>query len=246
VGGYYKKRVRVFEFYSISHVIDGEGCLWFAEDDRERVVRTNQCIIVPPGHINRYGGAEKPFCEDHICFFGPIADRMMENGLLERGVFEFGATRRLLPIIEVASCPSRDAQFEANLMLQRLLFDMYRENRKTEKTHSSEIEQLLLEMKKNVCRWWTVSNMADFCHLSDDQLRRLFLVHVGMRPKEYIDSLKIRTAGTMLTERNWSVKQVADELGYRDRFHFSRRFKTIMGLSPQTYRERLRIRKSEK
>ena len=187
--------------------------------------------------INRYGGAEEDFCEDFINFAGPIVDRLADCGIIKAGVFQFGSVRRLLPIIEVASDPSRDSQIEANLMLQQLLFDIHRENREKEENHDSPIKQLLKALKQNIRHWWTVSEMAELCQCSDDQLRRLFIRDVGMHPKHYIDRLKMRAASTMLTDSNHTVGEIAQELGYRDRFHFSRRFKAIIGFSPQAYRD---------
>jgi len=236
-GEFYQQRARYFDFFSLSHLIDGDGRLWMP-GSREQKLTPGQCIIMTPRQVNRYGGAEDVFCEDHVCFTGPIADRMLDCGIIQSGVFAFGSIRRLLPIMDVVSCPSLDCQFEANLMLQRLLVELYRENRNSVSGHRSLIEKLLVELKKNVCHPWTVSEMSEFCRLSDDQLRRLFLQHTGMGPKQYIDRLRMRIAATMLTERPRTVKEVAEELGYKDRFHFSRRFKAIHGLSPQSYRDR--------
>jgi len=234
-GNFYTKRPRYFEFFSLSHVFEGGGRLWMPPD-REQNVEAGQCIIMPPGEVNRYGGAEKSFYEDSICFIGPIADRMVDCGIIQAGVFQFGTSRRLLPIMDIASDPSRDSQIEANLMLQRLMFELYRENRAGDGKRSSPIEQLLVELKNNIHHWWTVSEMAKFCQLGEDQLRRLFLRDIGMHPKQYVDRLRMRTAATMLTEGRRTVKQIAQELGYTDQFHFSRRFKTITGLPPQAYR----------
>ena len=43
-------------------------------------------------------------------------------------------------------------------------------------------------------------------------------------------------AATRLSEPNTLVKQVAEETGYTDPFHFSRVFKNVLGLSPDAFR----------
>ena len=236
-GGYYERPKRYFEFYSLSHLIKGGGRLWMP-DVRERRIEPGHCIVMPPHQIHRYGAAEDVYCEDHVCFTGPIADRMFDCGIIQKGVINFGAVRRLLPIMEAASSPSVDSQFEANLRLQRLLLDLHLENRDTRRGDSTLIESLLKEITKNISHWWTISEMSEYCQVGGDLLRKLFLQHTGMLPKQYIDRLRMRMAATMLTERQQTVKEIADVLGYRDRFHFSRRFKAITGLSPQSYRQR--------
>ena len=235
--GYYERPQRYFEFYSLSHLIKGSGRLWMP-DFPERRIEPGHCIVMPPRQINRYGATEDIYCEDHVCFIGPIADCMFNCGIIQKGVVDFGMVRRLLPIMEAASNPSMDSQFEANLRLQRLLLEMYLETRNTHLHRSDLMNDLLNELKKNISHWWTVSEMAEYCQIGDDLLRKLFLQHTGMLPKEYIDRLRMRMAATMLTEKQQTVKEIAESLGYRDRFHFSRRFNAVTGLSPQNYRKR--------
>jgi AraC-like DNA-binding protein len=163
---------------------------------------------------------------------------MYKCGILQKGIMKFGTIRRLLPIMETVSSPSIDAQFEANLQLQRLLLDLYLENRTTSRSRTDVLENLLRELKKDTTRWWTISEMSEYCQIGDDLLRKLFLQYTGMLPKQYLDRLRMRMASTMLTEKQQSIKEIARLLGYRDMFHFSRRFKAITGISPQTYRKR--------
>jgi AraC-like DNA-binding protein len=235
--GYYERPQRYFEYYSLSHLIKGQGKLWIP-DSPEKRIEPGDCIIMPPYEIHRYGAAEDLYCEDHVCFTGPIADQLLDCGIIKKGLMNFGKVRRLLPIIEAASCPSVDLQFEANLRLQRLLLDLYLENRNTRYSQNDMMDNLLKELKKNINHWWTISEMSEYCQVGDDLLRKLFLKHTGMLPKQYLDRLRMRMASTMLTERKQTIKEIAELLGYRDRFHFSRRFKAITGLSPQNYRKR--------
>jgi AraC-like DNA-binding protein len=235
--GYYERPQRYFEYYSLSHLIKGGGKLWMP-DVPERRVEPGHCIIMPPYKIHRYGAAEDIYCEDHVCFTGPIADYMFECSIIRQGILNFGMVRRLIPIMEAASNPSMDSQFDANLQLQRLLLDLYLENRNIRASHSDLIEGLLKEINKNINHWWTISEMSEYCQVGDDLLRKLFLQHTGILPKQYLDRLRMRRASIMLTEKEQKIEEIAKLLGYRDMFHFSRRFKTITGISPQTYRKR--------
>ena len=244
MGGYYRCPKRHFEFYSLSHLIKGKGKLWMP-DIPERQVEPGHCIMMPPFKIHRYGAADDIYCEDHLCFCGPIADQMFNCGILHKGVINFGSVRRLLPIMEAASNPSIDSQFEANLRLQRLLLDLYHENRVISGNQGDMMKDLLIELKKDISHWWTVTEMSEFCQIGEDLLRKIFLQHTGLLPKQYLDRLRMRMATTMLIEKQQSIKDIAALLGYRDRFHFSRRFRAITGLSPQNYRKRFGKREAE-
>jgi len=226
--------LRYFEHYSLSHMHDGAGRLWL--DGKEYDVIPGDAILMTPGTVNRYGGWHgKPYIEDTITFFGPVADMLKKAGVLTAGVIHFGKVRRLLPIQHWQCDPAHASQIKANIELQKLLVDLYLENREPTSGHP-EFELLLTEIKSDISRWWTVADMAEYCGVSDDQLRRIFLKHTGCLPKLYVDRYKLRRAGELLTGTEKNISQIAQELGYLDQYHFSRRFKAIMGLSPQQYR----------
>jgi len=235
---YYICPKRYFEFYSISHMYEGEGRLWL-KPDREFAVKAGQCVVICPESLNRYGGVDgNPYVEDSIRFAGPVADMMRKTGIIKDGVFEFGEARRLLPLIKLVSDPAVDSQINANIALQKLLVDIYNENKQQNIVKSDIVLDKLIEaIKEQIDRWWTVSEMAEFCNLSDDQFRRVFRKRTGMLPKIYIDRLKIQKAGELLMSNRFKITEIAGRLGYVDQYHFSRRFKKITGLSPRRYRQ---------
>lgn len=235
---YYTCAKRYFEFYSISHMHDGAGRLWL-KPDKESNVKAGQCIMICPESLNRYGGVDgQVYDEDSIRFAGPVADMMRKAGIIKDGVFEFGEARRLLPIIKLVSDPAVDSQINANIALQKLLVGVYNENKQQNVVKADVVINKLTDtIKEQINRWWTVSEMADFCNLSDDQFRRVFLKRTGMLPKIYIDRLKIQKAVELLMSNRFKITEIATRLGYVDQYHFSRRFKKITGLSPREYRQ---------
>jgi AraC-like DNA-binding protein len=237
-GGYYRTTPRYFEYYSISYLIEGDGKFWYPPD-HELAVKPGQGIIISPGFVNRYGGDRDKYFEDSICFAGPVADLLYRSGVIRDGIYEMGQGRRLRPIMKLAADPAVDSQLNANFALQRLLFDIYNENKARGRKDSPLVDKLIETMKQQIHRWWTVEEMADFCGLSDDQFRRIFEKQTGMLPKIYLDRLKLQKAAEMLTGSELSVAAVAAELGYVDQYHFSRRFKSIMGFPPNRYRKEI-------
>ena len=228
--------LRYFEYFSISHCYDGGGRLWLPPD-YERDIEPGECVIIPPGQVNRYGGNGTLYVEDSVCFTGPVADRMFNAGMIKCGIFDFGMSRKLLRVGELVSDTSPESQLEANFELQRILFEVWKRNC----TGSSEsltdpVAKLCLEIMDNPAHWWTVAEMAEYCKLSQDQFRRRFEKHTGMKPKEYLDNIKMRRAAELLAECTISIAQVAEDMGYMDPFHFSRRFKAVIGMPPKQYR----------
>lgn len=71
-----------------------------------------------------------------------------------------------------------------------------------------------------------------------DYLRKLFKKETGITPLEYMTSLRMKKAETLLSAmwiREYSVSEVAQMCGYEDALYFSRVFKKTYGCSPSSF-----------
>lgn len=72
-------------------------------------------------------------------------------------------------------------------------------------------------------------------------LSTVFKKHVGVGIVEYLHSVRIQHACTMLHQGFSSVSDVAFRCGYSDAQYFSKVFKNRMGMSPRGYMEKVRL-----
>lgn len=226
---------RTFEFYCISHLIGGEGVFWY--NDKMTIVHPGQAIIICPGEVHDYFGFNDYYIEDCIDFTGLLADYLHENNLLETGVVELGKKRCLDTIINDSISLGIKEKINAKLKLIDLLVNLPSVG--ADKAKDEQFQQLdkLIRMVYNEPeKWWTVSEMAEFCKLSEVQFRRVFQRHVGTSPKRFIDEVKLKAAAQKLQYTNMSLSNLASQFNYKDQFHFSRRFKDIFGITPAKYR----------
>lgn len=228
---------RAFNYYSFCHLIEGDG--WYWSPGKEiQYFSEGEGILASPRYVQSYGGYKSRFIEDSICFDGPVADFMFSSGVLKNGIVKIGKVRRLLPVIKEALDLSDSGQICAGASLQALLYDLYRENLTEFQSESFDaISRLITGMTNSSSQWWTVSEMADFCHISENQFRRVFKKRTGMSPKHYSDCLKMQIASERLLSSEEALDRIAEQLGYVDRFHFSKVFKRIRGISPDQYRK---------
>lgn len=231
---------RVFKFYVIVHLLDGTAFYWNERLDSDQSLRPGDGIMVTPGTLLDYGATDDRFREDSIGFLGPTADALRDASIIQDGVLRIGGARRLLPIIEKVRLASTQDLLEANAMLQNLLFELHHERRRERKRNVKfkRLHALIQELRRDQHRWWSVREMAEYCYVSENHLRRLFKENTGMNPKNYVDNLKIRQAIAPLCESGESIADIASRLGFVDPYHFSRRFKRIMGIPPGQYRRR--------
>jgi len=83
----------------------------------------------------------------------------------------------------------------------------------------------------------TVSELASYCHLSDDYFSRIFKKHFGMRPNFYMQSKRIERAQLLLLTTNYSLHQIAEKVGFENLSYFSRVFKKHTGKTPGSFRK---------
>lgn len=96
--------------------------------------------------------------------------------------------------------------------------------------------QLLEYVRQHATDWPSPGDLAKECGLSAGYFSRVFRASFGMSPRRWLVEQRIRLAARLIVESNMNVTQVADHLGYRDVYLFSRQFKQVTGQSPSRYR----------
>lgn len=71
--------------------------------------------------------------------------------------------------------------------------------------------------------------------ISEVYLRKLFLSHYGITPKQYILEGRINKAKQLLIDTPFTVTAIALECGFSNVYHFCRAFKQRTGTTPMQY-----------
>ena len=90
-----------------------------------------------------------------------------------------------------------------------------------------------------------ISEIASFCGVHPDYLRRCFHARFQEGLARYVRRRKMDVACKMLSEGNASLAEIADEIGFSDAFTFSKSFKQIVGLAPSAWRQQFQLSISE-
>jgi AraC-like DNA-binding protein len=83
-----------------------------------------------------------------------------------------------------------------------------------------------------------VAALAQQAGYSADHFSRLFRRWMGVGPAEYQVRARIARARQLLVETDLTIGEIAETLGYRDIYFFSRQFREKTAESPTTYRRR--------
>jgi len=73
---------------------------------------------------------------------------------------------------------------------------------------------------------------------SEDYIRSCFKKITGKTPNEFLTEIRIKHACYLIDiyQDNLSLYEIAEKCGYLDYVYFSKKFKSVMGLSPREYR----------
>ncbi len=83
----------------------------------------------------------------------------------------------------------------------------------------------------------TLERICDEFGLSKSYVNAIFLRSAQRAPMDFFTNLKIREACNALRSSDRYIYEIAQGLGYKDQYYFSRLFKKIVGVSPKEYRE---------
>lgn len=82
----------------------------------------------------------------------------------------------------------------------------------------------------------TLKELADLCGVSQGHLARAFKVATGWKIHQYIVEERLKTAKTMLAQRQFTCKEVSERLGFKSPAYFSTAFRRMTGKTPTDFR----------
>ena len=111
--------------------------------------------------------------------------------------------------------------------------------------HDPEVSKVLTLMHNKPCRPWTIASLAKEAGLSRSVLAERFRHYLGEPPMSYLTKWRLRVGAQMLGSTNYSVAQVAAEVGYESEAAFNRAFKREFAEPPARYRNQSRAARSK-
>ena len=103
---------------------------------------------------------------------------------------------------------------------------------------NKRIIQLTGQMQSNLQQKFSTKRLAKKVNVSDSRLRQLFITETGMSPTEYLRDLRLERAAQLLADSLMSIKEIGEQVGIRDKSHFTKYFKEKFGVTPSDYRKK--------
>lgn len=85
---------------------------------------------------------------------------------------------------------------------------------------------------------WTAEKMAELVHLSPSRFFFLYNKTFNISPKKDLQRVRMQHAKHLLMQNRFTVKEVAEQIGYENSYFFIRKFKAETGETPGQFKKR--------
>ncbi len=107
-----------------------------------------------------------------------------------------------------------------------------------QKTESSKIQDIVNYIHQHIHNSEQLTNktIASEFNVAENYIGQYFKKQMGVSLKKYILNHKIKLAETRLKYTDFTLSEIALELGFTDSSHLDKTFKSYKGITPSTYR----------
>ncbi|MBN1991316.1 MAG: helix-turn-helix transcriptional regulator [Anaerolineae bacterium] len=238
------KPLRVLNHYALVYISDGGGYFKDTLGCEHRIVK-GDLLFLFPGIGHTYGPSEEEFWyEIFIVFEGSIFDLWRNQGLLDprRPVLHLEPVDYWFKQFHdtIWSVPQSGAEYGLIRVchLQQLLAQILAHH---QQEGEDKVDQLWLSEAKTLLTAHfnkppDYKAIASSLGMSYDGFRKRFTRETGVSPARYHTLRRMDRACEQLLNEDLAVKEIAHQLGFSDEYHFSKRFKQVIGMSPTGFR----------
>ncbi len=238
---------RVLETWQAIWITVGSG-LFESRPTGRRRVRDGTMILLFPGVWHRYTPDPKTgWVESWIEFEGPVPDNLRKHGALrpQRSILHLGSQPELTELLDRCHllAQNRPVGFSGQLaastlqLLAQVLTLSQTSQGAPRRMHDvmRRAQGLLMERCDQPIR---MRDLAQELGVGYSHFRRMFQLHTGLSPKQYVTSMRLRRVRALLRNSTLTIKEIAERMGYHSPYHLSAEFKKHTGQSPIRWRYR--------
>ncbi|MEK3752032.1 AraC family transcriptional regulator [Paenibacillus sp. FSL E2-8871] len=114
----------------------------------------------------------------------------------------------------------------------------YKKNKEI-RIYSSLVYQAKLYIHDNLSQSLKMSDVADFIHISERHLSRIFQDELGQSFSNYIKRERMRKASILLSDTDLTLKEISEMSGFKTVHYFTTVFSAEMGMPPGEFKRKL-------
>lgn len=231
-----------FDYYGLQFLTSGAVELFY-DDERYELSGSVWAWPCHPGPWIRFHEWPRGVPWDHryLTFLGPRVTSWQADGLWPHRPVAVGQdlamslADTLETAMDLAQQSSTWAHRRAANLLERMLLELAEAGQAPGPGRPPWLDQVLRELALTE-RQPDYARLAGAVGMSLTTLRRQFRRITGQTLHQHHLECRVTEAKRRLSDTDEPIKQVAQGLGYREVFYFSRQFRQLTGTSPGSYR----------
>ena len=231
--------------YQLLYIVSGKGHFYFHGEDR--VVYAGRMVLIQPRQEQRYEyfGEDKPEVY-WVHFTGSDVKNILRsyNIPMDDPIFYSGASSTYTYLFkemihELQTC--KTGYEDLLTMYLRQIFLLVQRTRQEERPTVSTYIQEEMEFARRYFNEHynepiSIQEYAESRNMSVCYFQRNFKQIVKHTPMQYLLTIRVNNAASLLETTDYSMAEIAAIVGYEDPLYFSRLFRKIKGVSPRDYR----------
>ena len=231
--------------YQLLYIVSGKGHFYFHGEDR--VVYAGRMVLIQPRQEQHY----EYFGEDKtevywVHFTGSDVKNILRsyNIPMDDPIFYSGASSTYSYLFkemihELQNC--KTGYEDLLTMYLRQIFLLVQRTRQEERPTVSTYIQEEMEFARRYFNEHynepiSIQEYAESRNMSVCYFQRNFKQIVKHTPMQYLLTIRVNNAASLLETTDYSMAEIAAIVGYEDPLYFSRLFRKIKGVSPRDYR----------
>lgn len=227
----------------VEYIVSGYGIIEYDGKIYEPLPGNSYMLLSGKPH-HYYAKSNEPWVKIWFNVIGPLPQKLSEAyGIENNVIFDCDISNHIRIIHEIIKDKSlTDSQIlsQTSSCFHRIIHDFYNSVNKTEGEIFSQ-DALIMKtyIECNHIQPFSIEKLSSLINKSDSQINRIFKQYFNQTPYEYYIMLKIKNAIIYLETTNFSIKQIAHILGYKNEHYFSKLFKLKVGKTPSEYKQNI-------
>lgn len=222
----------------------------FVIDGKEIIAESNSAIIYDKNHPHYYSSYNNTYINDWIHFKEQNGtDYFKALNLPLNTIIKIYDDTFICELIKLMSNEYHSMNINKtktiNLLLQTMFVKLSEvisndKNKKHINLYYAKLVSLRNDIYNNPKFQWTINIMAKKINVSSAYFQKIYRETFGISCIADIIDCRINYSKDILSKTNMTIKEVADECGYKNDVHFMRQFKKHVGTTPSEYRRNLK------
>ena len=232
--------------YQLLYVVSGKTHFFFG--GKERIVTAGHMVLIQPRQEQRYDyyGEEKPEVY-WVHFTGNDVKNILRKYdiPMDEPVFYSGASSTYAYLFREMINELQTCQTGYEELLSMYLHQIFLLVQRTRQERKPTVSTYIQEEMEYARRYFnehynepiSIQDYAESRNMSVCYFQRNFKQTVNHTPMQYLLTIRINNAASLLETTDYSMAEIAAIVGYDDPLYFSRLFRKVKGMSPSEYRK---------